>query len=799
MADPASAATPVISGPVVASFSPGNGLSVTVAGSGFLGGYFPQIVFSGSLSLTITLVDINNPDYRIKKWTDDQILVDNIPEAALTAQIKVKHFAGESTQTTVSYLYDWISTFDAGTNSSNASPLALAMGTQPTLWINQEFHTNFLKIDLVSGKLIPLPSPGGRAVFELNGSSSPISGSGESVVVDAAGKAWFSESGAGPLYPPSPIQNHSRIVRYDPAAPNALPLEYNIPGDDNRLCGLALDPSRGRIWYASGARQPSPYYSPAMYARIGSFDPKETTAESSGIASMYNYDFPIDGAYCTYPPFSIVGTCSTAAHKQCLNNADCILATQVCAIGSACNSEATNPSTGFSYDANVFHEYRVMAEPPPSDPPASYPRTIGHMLLDGTGTSRALWYTVYDSWPHSARIGRLDPSQALPPTEYPLKPVPQTVTTEYCLGSPPPSDVRCTALFLGASPWEIAKAPSGDIVFTEHFAERLGRFDITRAADSACQSIVGGVNPCINEVEIPAADPTTHYIHSIAYDKGNNLWFTMSYAHKDLRATVGFLKPDWSTFVMLPALSAFELESDGNGPIPCDEAAGENVGVMATGMAADPVLGDMWFGEYCRKRVGRIRDASGAQSLPMNVTTNADDAWEDNSNTSPSKPKVDATTLQLSAAVDPDHPRSIAAFRLRTAGGAYGKTLVSHLTMPINSIGSNRDITLRVSVGVPNDSTFNASVYGDISNRVRLASFDVPYQVTPSTTSISIDAEITRLLDVAQRDSHWLPGQVNHVPFYVWRTDTLAFGLNLRSHEHSSGMSPAVSSVRGGS
>ncbi len=784
----ASASAPVITAPVVGSISPGTGVSITVAGSGFLGGYFPQIVFTGSLSLTVTLVDPNNPDPRIRKWTDDQILVDQLPDAALTAQVKVNHTGGTSATANLSYLYDWTSV-PAG--DYNGSPLALGIGRQPTLWINQEFHNKFRKLDLVTGTVSDLPLSGTQPVFESTYGDPPVeyasvvSASGEDVQVDANGRAWFTESGAGPGWP-SAIANHSRIVRYDPATPTAPPMVYNLPGDDNQVNGLALDSPR--VWYATSARFTDPLYPPVIPARLYSFNPYEgDVGESPGIQSSYDFGFPTGNLSCTQVPVQggqPAGSCSPAgiAFKQCLTPADCVLAEQICPVGAT-------GCTQTGVEASYFHEYSLS-----SPSPASFPASIGHLLVEGPSNSRTLWYTVFSSWPPTARLGRLDLTQAGLPKEYPLATVPPL---EGCTLSS--SDIRCTAIFFGAAPWQLAKSPTGDIVLSEHFTNRLGRFDVTRVGDSACEGIPSGFNPCIQEAVVPAADLTNNYLHSIAYDPGNNLWFTMSYGHNDTRSTVGFLKPDWNTFVMLPALSAFSFPSQAPGSGPCNAPLGENLGVMATGIVTDPVLGDLWFGDYCRKRVGRLRDASAAHNLPMDITTGSDDAWEDNTDQSPpSKPKLTATTLQLRPAANATTPRSTAAYRFRTAGGAFGKTLTSHLTLPINGIGSTRDIELLVSIGVPNDGPFNPDGYGDIKSRARLASLKVLRKITPATTSIVIDSEITRLLDVAQRDPHWLAGQVNMISVFVARTDTLGFTLNLQSYENSSNTPTLITSVRGG-
>ncbi len=772
------AIAPVVNGPVVASMTPGSGVSVTVAGSGFLQGYFPQIIFTGALNLTITYVDPNNLDPRIRKWTDDQILVDGLPESALKASVKVKHASGTSATSTVGYLYDWTTIPDGG---SNGSPLALAIGDPSVLWINQEFHTTLYRLDLGTGLVTGAPT-GTHSVFEINylgqDLATNISQNGEDVQVDRNGRAWFSEGGAW-LFERSAtswLDNHSRIVRFD-ATGTAL-TEYNVPGDNNQIMGLALDPDPSGngpdlVWYSTIDRDPYGWrnYNNGFHTRLVSFHPQETT--ENGIAASNDFDFTTANLSCNKVGTDVVGTCSATnadiSFKTCVSNADCVNASLLCAPNVFCNSVS---------DMRFFHEYEF-------SPLTTDTVQIGHLLVDRRTTQKNIWFTgsvgknLYYPPPNynPSRLGRLIiDSSGSHIEEYPL------------------ADLAAGTSF----PWQLIKSPAGDIVFTEHARESIGKFDNAYVGSSStCTALVNGVNPCITERIVPAADPAVHFVHSITYDKSNNLWFTLGTGN-DMRSNIGFLKPDWNTFVMLPAISAFFVTT--NADSACGPPAGQNIPASSAGIVTDPKLGDVWVADYCRKNVGRFRDASSATDLSWYVSVGADDGFEDNTDTSPSKPKLSQTILKLESVGVGGKPKSLVGVRLTSQGGVSGRALTAHLVLPIQSSSINRfGAIFQISVGVPNDAAFNANAYGDLSNRTKLATMvNVTKDIPGGTTSISFDTEVAKLMDVAQRDPAWLTNQTNVVPIYIGRVDTQTFTVNGRSWENSHSETVVINGIRGG-
>jgi hypothetical protein len=146
-----------------------------------------------------------------------------------------------------------------------------------TRWINQEFHLDLQRFDPATGRVagIPIPRPPMPGPFALSllgaDIQTQISGAGEDILIDPSGRVWFTQGG-GYLYN-GKHPNHSRIVSYDPMAPEKkrfrvytaaslgfvtpdwsevvrLPPLASYPGDGNAAAtGLAIDPSTCDIWF----------------------------------------------------------------------------------------------------------------------------------------------------------------------------------------------------------------------------------------------------------------------------------------------------------------------------------------------------------------------------------------------------------------------------------------------------------------------------------------------------------------------------------------------------------------------
>jgi streptogramin lyase len=491
-------AQPTVDGAAIAAFAD---RPLTITGAGF-----------GEAARTSALVLASGPDTRripstageITEWTDRKIVV-RLHGGARSGRFRIETTDGTSREVRLeAYRYDW---FDIPpTAGTNALPLAIARAADGTLWINQEFHLDLQRFDpgtlRVSAIPIPRPAMPGPFALSLPGidTRTQISGAGEDVIVDPGGRVWFTQGG-GYLYG-GKHPNHSRVVRYDPNAPERDRFRvYNVPGDWNQVIGIAWDARRGRIWFAEGGLDRG--------RKIVSFDPERVPADNT-----FDFSRPLDDQLCP---------------------------------------------RGGPYD-NCF---RVHELPEGSRQPA-------HLALDRDGR---IWYTAF--WGN--RIGRLDPETGAV-IEYPLP---------KALGTSQP------AATLGSGPWQIAVAPDGDIVFNTHFAATIGRIETDRAGDRACLALdATGRNPCIREIVDTGIDLSHDFLHSIAFAADGRLWFTEHGPQEGpTAASLGFVTPDWREIVRLPPLAGFS--GDGN--------------AAATGLAIDPGTGDVWFCEFWRRRIGRLR------------------------------------------------------------------------------------------------------------------------------------------------------------------------------------------------
>jgi streptogramin lyase len=494
----AASAQASIDGTTVAAFAD---RPLTITGAGF-----------GEPAPTSTLVFTQGRDTRripssadeITNWTDRQIVV-RVPKDARSGRFRIETTAGVSRDVRLEiYRYDW---FDIPpTPGTNAMPLAIARAADGTLWINQEFHLDLQRFDPHTGRVsaIPIPRPTMPGPFALAllgiDTRTQVSGFGEDILVDPGGLVWFTQGG-GYLYR-GKHPNHSRVVRYDPKAPEQDRFRvYNVPGDGNQVIGLAWDARRGRLWFAEGGLDRG--------RKIVSFDPHRVRWDNT-----FDFSRSLDDQICR---------------------------------------------SGGPYDTC----FRVYELPEGSRQPA-------HLALDRDGR---LWYTAF--W--GSRIGRLDPENGAV-LEYPL---PKTISTAK------------TAEVVGPGPWQIIVAPDGDIVFNTHFDATIGRFDIDRAADGACLALdAAGRNPCIREIADTGIDLAQDFMHSIAFAADGRLWFTEHGPEKGATAaSLGFVTPDWREMVRLPPLASFP--ANGN--------------AAATGLAIDQETGDVWFCEFWRHRIGRLR------------------------------------------------------------------------------------------------------------------------------------------------------------------------------------------------
>lgn len=239
---------------------------------------------------------VPSTDPSVREWRDDRVLLD-LPAGARSGRARLHTPAGATPFLPVLlFEYRW---YDIPpTPGTNAHPLAIAVGPDHQVWVNQEFHLDLQRLDPATGVVtaIPIPrppNPGPFASMIFGDHRTQTSTLGEDVLVDPRGCVWFTQGG-GSLYSGA-FPNHSRIVRYDPAAPAGAEFRvYNVPGDWNEVIGLAWDEARQRMWFANAGLD--------CGARVASFDPERIPWDNH-----FAFDRPLLDQLCA--PGAPVGDC----------------------------------------------------------------------------------------------------------------------------------------------------------------------------------------------------------------------------------------------------------------------------------------------------------------------------------------------------------------------------------------------------------------------------------------------------------------------------------------------------------
>jgi hypothetical protein len=552
-------------------------------------------------------------------WQDDKIIV-KVAAPFDHRQVEVELDGGlKSLPVTADrYLYDYVSTeLD---ESLDSKPLAIAAHGD-FIYLLEEFSSKFKKVsttnsDVTDASVLAYEETvkgvgncfADPKFFDPNGTPDDTvnwSGLNESVIVDENGLVWFGQAGTN--FFNGIARNHSRILSFDPEATSGNPYRvYNVPGDNNQVSGLAWDAHRKRIWFANSPRYVGGICrSILLPARLMSFRPVDgdsgtTDIDSSVYSTSFRFDTAAaartcedgaigwvaatntDAAYTTGTP----GTCDNATSRPCYTADDCVLVDKICT-GDSCFREyplaLDSVLEGYCYNH-------------------SGAGTISHLVV--SSWDHAVWFGNFLGGDYvdpavkaegaTMFLGRFDPDTSPSPTEihYPIRFIP--------FGEAP------------NGPWELEEAANGDIVFTLDSDNSVGRFPIGRALDSACLSLTSPTtdcetdpdetcrNPCI-EIDTPVGFEAQN-MHSLVEDKAGNFWVSQYLFESDpaLASTIGFWKADRSGFAMFPSPSLFSDSSDS-----CTSSSfGKFTGA---GLALDRTNGDIWFADYCRERLGRLR------------------------------------------------------------------------------------------------------------------------------------------------------------------------------------------------
>lgn len=203
---------------------------------------------------------------------------------------------------------------------------------------------------------------------------------------------------------------------------------------------------------------------------------------------------------------------------------------------------------------------------------------VGHLALDAGG---GVWYAGY--WGTGSEkegcteLGRLDPDTGS--------------IGRYPLSKP----VGCseTARIVGPGPWEVRVLPNGDVVFNEFFDNQIVRLPAGRIGDPACMALEPEtlVNPCLVELAVPETDSARQFTHSIEVDAEGRIWFSVADADPAASeppwgGSLGYVAGD-GRVVRLPSLRRFGVATP-------------------NGIAVD-ARGDVWFGNFLGRELGRLR------------------------------------------------------------------------------------------------------------------------------------------------------------------------------------------------
>jgi streptogramin lyase len=196
-----------------------------------------------------TTIVIAGASANVSAWSDTAITV-TLPHEARTGTITIVANGVPSSPIDL-LVYEYTSRSTRTT--SDSMPLALAIDSDSTLWINDEFHRELKALtndDLPALSSWTVPEiDEGIFVFAPSDKRTQVTSLGEDVDIAYDGSIWFTEGG-GYLY--DGVQsNASRIVRFDPSSETFSC--YNVPTDHAEVVGVALDEARGMVWYAESS------------------------------------------------------------------------------------------------------------------------------------------------------------------------------------------------------------------------------------------------------------------------------------------------------------------------------------------------------------------------------------------------------------------------------------------------------------------------------------------------------------------------------------------------------------------
>lgn len=218
----------------------------------------------------------------VELWQNDRIEM-SIPWEVVSGELRIVAKGVDSAPVEL-LVFEYESVDIPSTPGTNDHPLAVTVGRDGTVWLNQEFHLALTSISPGTPPIVTsveIPQAAGEGIFALAlgglDRRSRISSLGEDITIDATNGVWFTQGGAD-FYSGSHF-NTSRLVRYDP--PSSSFDCYNLPLDNARISGVLVDEQRSMVWYSES--------SISTGATITGFDP-------ASVPSDCNFDPYLDEA-----------------------------------------------------------------------------------------------------------------------------------------------------------------------------------------------------------------------------------------------------------------------------------------------------------------------------------------------------------------------------------------------------------------------------------------------------------------------------------------------------------------------
>lgn len=188
----------------------------------------------------------------VDEWQNDHI-VSSVPWEVVTGQVRVL-VDGKPSDPIELLVFDYDRYPLSPDLPISRRPLALATAPSGRLWINQEYSrvlSSLSPAEPLSFEDHVIPQAEGTGIFAallFGDGPRRWSSLGEDITIDADGHVWFTQGGG--LWYSGVYPNTSRLVKYEPATGEFSC--FNLPMDNAGIIGVAVDETRGLVWYSEG-------------------------------------------------------------------------------------------------------------------------------------------------------------------------------------------------------------------------------------------------------------------------------------------------------------------------------------------------------------------------------------------------------------------------------------------------------------------------------------------------------------------------------------------------------------------